>query len=379
MHGIYRIRIMLKEWGTLFWSLAFPLFLGIVFYFMFGNIAEMEMFQEMPVGVVTSAEAENTEFLEFAKTIEMDDGVHMFAITEFASMDEALVSLQDEKIRGIIDLNNDYELTIMDSETDTSLIKSFVDQYKQNEKLIRNMIETNPELVPAIVEGIKNEADREIVLSNIELKGQDKDCYSQYFFAIIAMTCLIGCTVGLGITKNIQADVSAIGARRNVAPTSKARQIVTDFIATFFVYDVLTVIVVLFMVFVLKRDFGTNLPLVFLSTFVGNFNGISAGLLIGVLVKGSNSKKEGLCVTYFMASSFLAGLQWNNITFVLEKNCPIINRINPATLIVNSFKSLAVFGDIEKYLYNILTLFAIGVLFLVLSIMKLRRMKYASI
>ena len=193
------------------------------------------------------------------------------------------------------------------------------------------------------------------------------------------MTCLIGCTVGLGITKNIQADVSAIGARRNVAPTSKARQIVTDFIATFFVYDVLTVIVVLFMVFVLKRDFGTNLPLVFLSTFVGNFNGISAGLLIGVLVKGSNSKKEGLCVTYFMASSFLAGLQWNNITFVLEKNCPIINRINPATLIVNSFKSLAVFGDIEKYLYNILTLFAIGVLFLVLSIMKLRRMKYASI
>ena len=102
-------------------------------------------------------------------------------------------------------------------------------------------------------------------------------------------------------------------------------------------------------------------------------------MLIGVFVKGSEKKKDGICVAYFMISSFLAGLQWADITFILEKKCPVINRINPATLIVNSFKSLAVFGDVNKYLYNIATLFAIGLLFLVLSVMRLRRTKYASI
>jgi len=48
-------------------------------------------------------------------------------------------------------------------------------------------------------------------------------------------------------------------------------------------------------------------------------------------------------------------------------------------LIVNAYKSLAVFGDYEQYAVNVLSLLGIGVLFIILSVAKLRRTKYASI
>ena len=80
-----------------------------------------------------------------------------------------------------------------------------------------------------------------------------------------------------------------------------------------------------------------------------------------------------------MGSSFLGGLQMAEMPYILEENCPIINRINPATLIVNAYKSLAVFGDYRQYAVSVLSLFAIGVLFMILSVVKLRRTKYASL
>ena len=65
--------------------------------------------------------------------------------------------------------------------------------------------------------------------------------------------------------------------------------------------------------------------------------------------------------------------------YLLEEKCPVINRINPATLLVNAYKSLAVFGDYEQYAVNVISLFAIGILFMVLSVAKMRRTRYASL
>lgn len=399
LHGIYQIKDLVRKKSLLFWSLLFPLFLGTIFYFMFGSIQEMEMFTEIPVGVVLSDDEQDSnespqqsenpgvmsvsekqnEFVEIAGSVEMDNGKKMFSITTFDSKDAAMEALKNEEITGVIDLNNQYEVTVLKSATDTTLIKTFIDQYMQNEKLFTDIAMNHPEMLSTLLGNMNDTNGRKISISNIELKGQDKDCYSQYFFALLAMTCLIASDMGCAVGCNLQANCSTLGARRGVAPTTKIRQLVTDFLATFVLYDVLSLIVLFFCMFVLKRDFGTNLPLIMAATFVGNFNGLAAGMFISTWGKGDANKKSGFCVLYFMASSFLAGLQWADITFVLEKHCPIINRINPATLIVNSYKSLAVFGDYQKYMTNLVTLFGIGVLFILLSVWKLRRIRYASL
>lgn len=374
-HFLYRIKILLRTKSALFWAILFPLFLGVVFYFMFSGISELEQFSTVPVGVYI--EEDNEEFLDMLDSVEIEENKKMFKVTEYSTKKAADEALKAEKIEGYIVVSDDLTLVAMDSEIQTSIIKAFLDQYKQNVALIEDIMKNHPEQIQTLADNLLS--GEAIGIEEIDLKGQDKDLYTQYFYAVIAMMCLIASTVGLENGMAIQANLSAIAARRNVAPTKKMKQVMTDFFATLFIYCIMATLVLAVFVFIFKRDFGNDLFLIMIGTWIGVFVGLAVGTLISVLGKGSKTTKDSLCVTFFMVSSFLGGLQWGDITYYIEEKCPIINRINPATLIVNAFKSLSVFGDFEQYMINIVTLLAIGVLFLVISILKLRRTKYASL
>lgn len=375
-HFLYRIKMMLRTRSAIFWAILFPIFLGMVFYFMFGNLGNVEQFSEVSVGIIL--EKENDIFVELLKETKMEEDLNMFEVHEYDDKEKAEAALQKEEIHGyIIVKGEDFSLVVKKMDIYSSLIKTFLDQYKQNYTLIEEVAKKRPEQVASLVMSLNS--DEGISVENIPLKGQDKSPYTQYFYALLAMACLIATMVGLENGLKIQADLSAVGARRNVAPTQKMKQIMTDFLASLLVYCIMMTGVLAVLVFVYKQDFGSNLGLILLGTWAGSFVGLAAGNMIAVVLKGSRAKKEGINVAFFMTSSFLGGLQWGDITYILEKNCPIINRINPATLIVNAFKSLAVFGDYKQYAVNLITLLVIGVVFLIISILKLRRAKYASL
>ncbi|MCI8507870.1 MAG: ABC transporter permease [Lachnospiraceae bacterium] len=375
-HFWYRIKMMLRTRSAVFWAVLFPIFLGMVFYFMFGNLGNAEQFSEVPVGVIL--EKENDIFIELLKETEMEEGLNMFEVYEYDSKEKAEDAMQKKEICGyILVKGEDFSLVVKKMDISSSLIKTFLDQYKQNYLMIEDVAKNKPEQMEKLITGL--DSDEEVVVENISLKGQDKSPYTQYFYALLAMACLIASMVGLENGLKIQADLSAVGARRNVAPTGKMQQIMTDFLASLFIYCIMMTGVLAVLVFVYKQDFGNNAGFILLGTWAGSFVGLAAGNMMAVVFKGSKTKKEGLNVAFFMTSSFLGGLQWGDITYVLEKNCSVINRINPATLIVNAFKSLAVFGDYKQYAVNMITLLAIGVLLLIISILKLRRTKYASL
>lgn len=377
-HFIYRIKMTLRTKASIFWSVLFPVFLGMLFYFMFGNISNVEQFSEIPVGVITEDLEQSKEmFVTLLKEVEVSDGVHMFKVTEYEDKEEADKALKEETIEGYVTVGTDYMLTTKESDIHSSMIKIFIDQYMQNETLIENVAKAHPEQVQNMVSHIFSEEAAKV--KEIPLAGQDKNPYTQYFYALLAMTCLIASSMGLENGLQIQADLSDVGARRNVAPMKKMKQVMIDFGASYFIYCIMAAFVLGVCIFIYKQDFGSNVGLILLGTWVGSFVGLAAGTMIAVVFKGSRQAKEGISVAFFLTSSFLGGLQWGDITYYLEKYCPVINRINPATLIVNAFKSLAVFGDYGQYAVNLVTLFAIGAVFLIISIWKLRRTKYASL
>lgn len=372
----YQIKMLFRNPSALFWSVGFPVILGGLFYFMFGNIGNVEQFSEVPVGVVV--EKENDSFLEMMKTVEVEEDTAMFKVTEYGKTEDAEAALKAEEIAGyVIVQGEDFEMVVTESSMSSSLLKTFIDQYKQNYALIAEVAVKHPEQVADVVMNLYE--DSGIDIREIPLKGQDKDPYTQYFYALLAMACLIASSVGVQNGLSIQADLSSVGARRNVAPTRKMTQVLIDFFATLFIYCILMTGVLAILVFAYKRDFGINTGLVLLATYIGSFVGLAGGTMLAVVMKGSKSAKEGTAVAFFLVSSFLGGLQWVEITYILEKHCPIINRINPATLMVNSYKSLVVFGDISQYAVNVITLLGIGIIFLGISIMKLRRTRYASL
>ena len=458
---LYKIKIVLRSPIAIFWTLVFPIFLGMLFYFMFGNIDVEQQFSRIPVGVYS--EVDNDNFMQMMEDVNTEDDEPMYDVHVYNSVDEADNALKDDDIEGYIiisrkdddpneaqnssesqdltegivinggmDLNemsqediaswitankdlitdyikdsglegsedfdfdrdmditdvagqvrsmmnnnsSDYELVVKDMNIGASVIKTFLDQYIQANVMMSKTINDDPTKIMNVISGLYGNS---VEIKDIPLEGEDKSPYTQYFFALIAMTCLIASQFGLENGKSIQADQSAVGARRNVAPTPKLSQVVADFLATFTIFSAMLLIVLAVVVFVYKQDFGSNAGLIVLNALVGGFTGEAAGTMIAVMVKGDTKKKDSMCVLFFMGSTFLGGLMWGDITYYLEKNLPIINRINPATLIVNGFRSIAVFGNYQQYFTNLATLFGIGVLFILISAAKLRRQKYASI
>lgn len=377
-HFGYRVKITLRVKTGIFWSLAFPVFLGLLFYFMFGNLGQAGQFSRVKVGVIKADDTISADsFLSILNEIETEQGVKMFEVTEYPDEASAGLALKEKKIEGYIRQGNPLHMTVAESNTKTTLLKSFLDQYEQNKALIHRFAKSHPARLSSLVKSLF--ASESVSIRDIPLKGEDKNPYTQYFYALISMTCLIASMMGLSNGIDIQADLSPLAARRNIAPTKKMTQILTDFLASFFLYCIMVSLVLAVVIFCYKQDFGNHAGLILLGSWAGSFTGLAGGMLIAVACAGGRRVKEGLCVAFFMVSSFLSGLQWVNITYYIEKYCPIINRINPATLIVNAFKSLAVFGDIRQYTVNLLTLLGIGILFLCISIMKLRRTRYASI
>lgn len=374
-HIYYQIKRMLRSKSVLFWMLAFPIILGILFYNMFGGISELTRFEKIPVGILAAEEDKN--FVDIMESVESDAGIKMFQVKVYREKDKAMKALKDETIKGVIVLSEDRTLIVKDSDIYTSIIKTFLDQYRQNQKLIVDTAKKNPQGVSKLVVTLFEPT--KISIKEIPLKGVDKDLYTQYFYALIAMTCLMASMVGLNNGCDIQADLSSIAARRNVAPTPKMLQVMKDFIASFILCAGILLLVLLLCIYGFHQDFGKNFAYIMLGSLAGIFTGLAVGILIALFVKGNHTKKEGIVVAFFMISSFLGGLQWGDITYYLEKTCPIINRINPATLIVNAFKSLAVFGDVKQYAVNVGTLFLIGFLCISISVWKLRRTRYASL
>ena len=380
LHIYYKIKCLLRSREMIFWSLCFPLLLGTMFYFSFGSINEQFKQLQIHVGIVHSGEEDYLE--DVMDEIETDDGKPLFIKTEYEDVEAAERDLKNKKIDACIDFNSEYAVTVMESSIQTTIVKSVVDEYKANAGLVKEVAEdcyaeNQPEKFEMFME--KFAGMNQVTIEEIPLKGTDKDPFTQYFFALLAMTCLIASQCGADIGINIQPNMSVLGARRNVSPMKKMTQILYDFIGTFFIYCVITAIVVLVCVYGFHRDFGDSLFLVLLATWTGSFTGMTAGIMISVWVPGGRMKKGAVCTLFFMLSSFLAGLQWADIVHVLEKSCPIVNRINPGTLITGAYSALTVFGDVREYTKNVVTLAAMGILFLILSILKLRRERYANL
>ena len=64
---IYNVKVKLRNFGTTFWPLAFPLILGTLFFFAFGNINDAD-FETVPVAVVKEEHADQV-FLAFLDQI----------------------------------------------------------------------------------------------------------------------------------------------------------------------------------------------------------------------------------------------------------------------------------------------------------------------
>lgn len=372
----YRLKAFMREKEEVFWSLLFPLILGLCFVVGFSGINEKAYtFHSIPVAIVY--EQENETFKTTINNISEDDsqGEPFLTVTE-ASYDEAEELLTDKKIDGIIMVGEEISLLVNSSDVNQTALQSFINQYIQQAAMIETVALNNPKALEALIAGM-NEGASFIREENFTEKRMDP--MAIYYFSLIAYTALCGGFFGLTCARQLKANTSAVGMRKTISAAPRWLQITAEFLATYTIHLIVMLIVVMVMVFIYGIDLGNKVGYVALTGAVGSLTGISVGLFIGSLPRIKEAMQVTIFIVFSLGSSFLAGLMVADMKMIIEKSVPIINKINPATLISDALYSLTLYDTYERFFTNIISLVIIAVVFLIASIFMTRRESHASI
>lgn len=368
----YNLLVKVKNFATTFWPLVFPLLLGTMFYFAFGNINDAD-FETVQVGIVKEKEPD-TLFLMFLDQVE-NNGNHLISTQEFSESD-ALSRLENEQISGIYYVGKSPSLTVVANGIPQSILQSVLSSYETGKNTIQQIVRTHPS---GLWKGIRQMLNQQEAIIQVSLGGHTINGSVQFFYALIAMTCLYGCFIGFGSAITLQANLTALAARRCVTPTHKLSLILSEQIASFLLGYFDVIVLLIYLRYILKLDFQGKLGPMLLISFFGSLIGVSIGFFVGSLGKMKEGVKIGIILGFSMVCSFLSGLMNNTMKDLVEKNAPFVNRINPAALISDAFYCINVYDDLGRYYRNLIILAAMSVILVTASFLLIRRESYDSI
>lgn len=373
----YNIKCLLKNKFVFFWSICFPFILGTLFKLSFdGGMDSSTSFSSIPVGIVIDASSTNLELLSVMEQVTYEDGSAMFDITVCDDLESAYQLLEESSVLGIIEVNDTISLKVKNSSIKENMIKLFLDRYKQTIVMVNEIAKTSPEYLSSVLTALNT---NKTSIRSISINGNSTNTLLQYYYALIGMACLFGCFIGLENATNLQANLSALGTRRCVTPTYKLKLLAADILAALTIHFLGIVLITIYLRFVLKIDIGIQTPLYLLTCLIGSLIGISIGYFFGSVSTAQKKFKDSMLTISMLFFSFLSGLMIVQMKDIVEKHVPILNRINPATLITDCFYSLTVYSDYDRFLRNLITLSIIAFLLCIGSYLLTRREKYASI
>ena len=381
----YRLKSIVRDKQTMFWTLMFPILLATLFYLSLSNITSTEIFKGIKIAVVDNEEyKENTAFREVLQSISVNDqdevidrnSEKLFNV-KFTSKSDADELLENSEIDGYIHFDDGIKLVVKKSGLNQTFIKGFLDDYNQTTSTVSNIIRENP---TAIQNGLLNDiSDRKEYLKEIPASKASPDTTVHYFYTLIAMACLYGSFWGLKEVMAIQGNLSAQGARVNLAPTHKLKVFFVSMLAAVTVQLSEILVLLLYLVFVLNVDFGVQTGYVILTCIIGTCTGVTFGACIAAVVKKGEGMKVGILIGGSMAMSFLAGMMYANMKLIINSKAPILRYLNPANLISDSLYSLYFYDTHTQLFINLLLLCCITVVFSLITYFVLRRQRYASI
>ncbi len=372
-----RIKCLVRDKQLIFWSLIFPIILATLFKLTFANISNGEVFKPIDIAVVSNQFYENDHgFRETMKHVSEDGHGKLFNMVK-ADEVKADELLKNNKISGYIYLNPEVNLVVKSSGLNQSIIKTFLDNYKESKNNILSITKANPS---AGIEGILKDlhVNREYTYEVAPSGGAPNTSLS-YFYSLIALACLYGGFLGLKEITDIQADLSKRAARVNMAPVHKMKMFAYGILAALLIQFAEILILLGYLSFVLRVDFGNQLPYILLLSFVGGAAGISIGTMISACIRKGEGIKIGILITVSLISCSLAGMYYAGTKYIIEKKAPFLAYINPATLITDGLYTLYYYNTYERYFLNVAILTVLSIIFCLITYLIIRRQKYASL
>jgi ABC-2 type transport system permease protein len=199
------------------------------------------------------------------------------------------------------------------------------------------------------------------------------------FYSLIAMVSTYGVFPGIEAVALSQANLSNLGARINITPLKKSTLLISGIIVGLLINIVSNILLIFFLQYVLKLNLFTNLAYSSIFIILGNVFGISLGLFIGSSNKKSAVVKTMISIMVTLFLSFLSGLMSPDMKVLIEKNVPLLSRLNPIAIITNSLYKINLLENTKNLSQGMILLAVYSLILMSISYLFLRRNQYDSI
>lgn len=374
LHNLkYELLSGLRSKDLTFWLILFPIILGSFFKIAFSGVYEKDTaFSKIDTAIVMNED--DVTLKSVIDSIEASDQPLMDVT--YANKEEAERLLKEGDVKGIIYSGDELSLTVTDKGIEQTILSTFVEKYNNRARIIKKTAETDHSAAEKVAAVLSEDVK---AANEVPLTDGNTDNLIFYFYNLIAMVALYGSLNGLNIAKNNQADVSVLGARKQCSPTPKSLSTLASFCCCIIMQTMCMLICVTFLRFVLRVDFGNRLHLVYLAAILGGIVGVSMGFFIGSVGNISSNTRTTISFSLSMIFCFLSGLMISSLKPKIALMFPWFDKLNPAAVIADSFYSLNIYTDYDRYLEKIATMAIMSAVLIMLSLIFTRRKKYASL
>ena len=375
MHHLkYSLKVLFHSKAFIFWTFAFPLILGTFFQMAFSNIEDSEKLSIIDIAIVKNESFENNVILKqtFDYLGSSQNENQLFEII-YVDEKEAKEKLEKGDVKAYFIASDEMEIVVQRSGIEETVLKLVVDEILQIQDLMQTTLTTPSVSYEKLYQEIKKEANIKDI-SPIHLS------YTMIeFYTLIAMSALYGGIIGMFMINLCLPNMSMQGKRVALSPIPKSKVVMTSAIASYLVQLFGMVLLFLYTIFVLHVDYGDHIGLVILLAFIASLAGLSLGIVVASLFKTSENMKTGIILSFTMLGCFLSGMMGITMKYLVDKNIPFLNLINPASMITDGFYSLYYYDTLHRYWFNVISLLIFSFILLLISSFCLRRQKYEHI
>lgn len=356
----------------------------------FSNIENSESLGIINIAIVNNEAFKNNEiFKETFKSLGDENKEDRLFNIKYVTEENAKELLENDEIVGYLKIEEETpKVIVTTSGINETVFKYVVEEITQTTEIIKNTAQNKikeemlagnynvdyEKIYENIIENVQNQEVKLKDISNSNLS------YTMIeFYTLIAMACLYGGILGMTSINQNLPNMSSKGKRVAVGGASKLTVICSSVLASYITALIGLGLLFIYTIFILKVDYGNNLPLIILLAMTGSLAGLSMGIAIGTTLKFNENTKTGIVISTTMLGCFLSGMMGITMKYIIDKNVPIINKINPASMITDGFYSLYYYDTLDRFYFDLASLLVFSGIMIIISYISLRRQKYDSI
>lgn len=380
----YSLKILLKNKSLIFWTFAFPILLGTLFNMAFSNIEKSEKLSIIDIAIINSDEFDNDKiFKETMQTLSDDNNKNKIFNITYTDISKAKKMLLNEEITGYLKFNeNNIDIIVNSSGINETILRNIVDEIEREKEVINTLVKKETEKGNIDYTAIYNKIALLLNNSNATLKDISNKNLSYTmieYYTLVAMVVLYGALISMNVVNYKLANMNSVGKRTAVSKVGKGKLLLGSLLASYIVQMLSLLILLVYTIFVLKVDYGSDIMHVILLIAIGSLASLTLGLGVSTMLKTNENAKTGILIAITMLWSTLSGMMGITTKYVIDKNIPILNILNPANMITDAFYSLYYYDTLNRFYSNIISLLVFSLIMIIISYESLRRQKYDSI